>query len=164
MTTELRAQIEEMMIEEYWLLDDNRFEDWLALMTDDIHYWAPVRENLGRDEEDFYQPHLMMHFDDDRATMGLRVARLRTGYAHAEEPPSRRRHFVSNVKILDASSPENVRVASNFIIFRSRTGLEEHLFVGSRRDQWVQTPDGWRLCERMILFDHDIIENITVFV
>ena len=100
MTTELRAQIEEMMIEEYWLLDDNRFEDWLALMTDDIHYWAPVRENLGRDEEDFYRPHLMMHFDDDRMTMGLRVARLRTGYAHAEEPPSRRRHFVSNVKIV----------------------------------------------------------------
>ncbi len=164
MTTELRAQIEEMLIEEYWLLDDNRFEDWLALMTDDIHYWAPVRENLDRGEEDFYRPHLMMHFDDDRMTMALRVARLRTGYAHAEEPPSRQRHFVSNVKILDASSPGGVRVASNFIVFRSRTGREEHLFVGSRRDQWIQTPEGWRLRERMILFDHDIIENITVFI
>ncbi len=164
MTTDLRLQIEEVMIEESWLLDGNRFEDWLALMTDDIRYWAPVRENLGRDEEDFHQLHLLTHFDEDRMTMGLRVARLRTGFAHAEEPPSRRRHFVSNVKILDASSPESVQVASNFIVFRSRPGLEEHLFVGGRRDQWVHTEAGWRLRERMIIFDHDVIENITVFI
>lgn len=164
MSIELRHEFENVLIDEYWLLDNSQFEDWLDLMAEDIRYWAPVRENLNRDEEDFYQADLLTHFDEDKATMGLRVARLRTGFAHAEEPPSRLRHFVSNIRILDATDANAVKVASNFMIFRSRPGHEEHLFVGTRRDQWVRQSDDWRLQERLIIFDHDIIENITVFV
>lgn len=160
----LRQEFEALLIDEYWLLDQDRFEDWLELMTDDVRYRAPVRENLARGEEIFERPHLLTHFDETRITMGLRVARLRTGSAHAEEPPSRIRHFVSNIKILEAPSAERVNVTSNFIVFRSRPGHEEHLFVGSRRDWWVRTDADWRLQDRLILFDHDIIENITVFI
>jgi 3-phenylpropionate/cinnamic acid dioxygenase small subunit len=164
MSTALRHEFEALLSEEHWLLDAGQFEDWLALMDDAVRYWAPVRENLGRDEENFERPHLLTHFDENRATLGLRVARLRTGSAHAEEPPSRIRHFLANVKILEQATAERVRVASNFIIFRSRPGLEEHLFVGSRRDWWQRREGGWRLTERLIIFDHDVIENITVFV
>ena len=160
----IRHEFESVLIDEYWLLDNSQLEDWLALMTDDIRYWGPVRENLDRNEEDFNRAHLLTHFDEDRSTLGLRVARLRTGSAHAEEPPSRTRHFVTNVKILEVPTPDRVGVASNFIVFRSRSGREEHFFVGSRRDWWVRKDDGWRLRERMIVFDHDIIENITVFI
>ena len=74
------------------------------------------------------------------------------------------RHFVSNEKILDATDAERVQIASNFMVFRSRSGREETLFVGMRRDWWLRTPTGWRLAERMIVFDHDLIENITVFI
>ena len=164
MTAGLRHEFEALLIDEYWLLDNDQFEDWLGFMTDDIRYWGPVREDLARGEEDFHRPHLLTHFDEDRGTMQLRIARLRTGSAHAEEPPSRVRHFVSNVKILDATNPERVRVASNFIVFRSRSGREETLFVGTRRDWWVKHAAGWRLVERMIIFDHDIIDNITIFI
>ena len=160
---QLRVEIESLLIDEYWLLDNGRFEDWLELMSDDIRYWAPVRENLGRDEEDFTQPDLLTHFDEDRGAMGLRVARLRTGSAHAEEPPSRMRHSVSNVKLLEGSTNTDVAVDSNFMIFRSRPGLEEHWFIGARHDHWINIDGRWRLTERMILFDHDIIENITIF-
>lgn len=96
--------------------------------------------------------------------MELRVARLRKGSAHAEEPPSRIRHFVSNVRILEVDGADRVRVASNFMVFRSRSGREETLFVGARRDWWRRGRAGWRLQERMIIFDHDLIDNITVFV
>ena len=160
----LRQEIEERLIDEYWLLDHDRLEDWLDLLTEDLRYRAPVRENLARGEEDFERAHLLTHFDESRVTMGLRVARLRTGSAHAEEPPSRIRHFVSNIKILAAPSPERVNVASNFIVFRSRPGREEHLFVGSRCDWWVRAQADWRLQDRLIVFDHDIIENITVLI
>ena len=164
MSSTLRHEFESLLIDEYWLLDESRFEDWLALMADDIRYWGPVRQDLDRGEEDFTRLHLLTHFDEDRMTMGLRVARLRTGSAHAEEPPSRVRHFVSNVKILDVPNDDGVQVASNFMVFRSRSGREESLFVGTRRDWWRRTADGWRLRERMIVFDHDLIDNITVFV
>jgi 3-phenylpropionate/cinnamic acid dioxygenase small subunit len=164
MTSTLRHEFEALLIDEYWLLDNDKFEDWLVLMADDIRYWGPVREDLARGEEDFQRPHLLTHFDEDRGTMSLRIARLRTGSAHAEEPPSRVRHVVSNVKILDATDPARVRVASNFIVFRSRSGREETFFVGTRRDWWVKHEADWRLTERMIIFDHDIIDNITVFI
>lgn len=164
MSADLRQEFASWLVDEYWLLDQDRYEDWLALLADDLRYWGPVRENLERGREDFERPHLLTHFDEDRATMGLRVARIRTGAAHAEEPPSRVRHFVSNVKILDAAGATRVRVASNFMVFRSRSGRDEHFFVGSRRDWWVRGAAGWLLQERMILFDHDIIDNITVFV
>ncbi len=164
MSLTLRLEFESLLIDEYWLLDNDQYEDWLALMAEDIRYWGPVRQDLDRGEEDFYRSHLLTHFDEDRITMGLRVARLRTGSAHAEEPPSRVRHFVSNVRIMAAPTPDEVRVASNFMVFRSRSGREEYCFVGSRRDCWVRSNEGWRLRERMIIFDHDLIDNVTVFI
>lgn len=164
MNTALLQELHGVLVDEYWLLDNDQLEDWLALMDTDIRYWAPVRRDLDRGREDFSQPHLLTHFDEDRTTMCLRVARLRTGSAHAEEPPSRVRHFVSNVRILEADGDARVRVTSNFMVFRSRSGREETLFVGARHDWWRRTDAGWRLHERMIVFDHDLIDNITVFV
>jgi phthalate 3,4-dioxygenase subunit beta len=159
----LRLEFEELLIDEAWLLDTDQLEAWLELFADDLRYWAPVRANLGRDAEHLHQPHLLAHFDDDRMTLGLRVARLRTGMAHAEEPPSRIRHCVSNVKILDDSTADRVHVASNVMIFRGREGRDEHLFVAQRRDWWRREATGWRCSERFVLVDHDVIENITVF-
>jgi 3-phenylpropionate/cinnamic acid dioxygenase small subunit len=164
MSSELRLELEEVLIHEYWLLDNNQLEQWLALICEDVRYWAPVRENLTLDEECLEQTGLLTHFDEDKVTLGLRVARLRTGSAHAEEPPSRTRHFVSNVKVLEAVSSLEVVVDSNFSVFRSRPGLEEHWFVGGRTDCWLKEKNQWLLKNRFIRFDHDVIENITVFV
>ncbi len=163
-TGTLRQEIEELLIDEYWLLDNDQFEDWLKLMSPEIRYWGPVREDLDRGEEDFFRPHLLTHFDEDYGAMSLRVARLRTEFAYAERPPSRIRHFVSNVKVLEAIGTLRVHVASNFIVFRSRAGREETIFVGTRRDWWIRSDEGWRLTERMIIFDHGIMDNITIFV
>ncbi len=159
----LRIEFEELLIDEAWLLDTDQLETWLEQFTDDIHYWAPVRQNVGRAQEDIYQPHLLTHMDDDKLGLTLRVKRLRTGAAHAEEPPSRQRHFVSNVKILQADDPNRVQVASNLMVFRSREGLEEHLFVAGRRDWWRREQGRWRLAERLIMLEHDMTRNITVF-
>lgn len=159
----LRLDFEELLIDEAWLLDSDRLEDWLELFADELRYWAPVRANLGRGAEQLSQPHLLAHFDDDKTTLRLRVKRVRTGMAHAEEPPSRVRHCVSNVKILEDSSAECVHVASNVMIFRGREGRDEHLFVAQRRDWWRREADRWRCTERFVLVDHDVIENITVF-
>jgi len=158
----LRREFEEFFIEEAWLLDNDQFEDWLELFAEDTRYWAPVRENLSRGDEDFNRPHLLSHFDDNKLTLGLRVARLRTGNAHAEEPPSRTRHFVSNVRILEENG-DRVRVASNVMVWKSRPGKDEHLFVAGREDRWRREGDSWINEERLIIFDHDVMESVTIF-
>jgi ethylbenzene dioxygenase beta subunit len=159
----LRLEFEELLIEEAWLLDNNRLEDWLGMLSEELSYRAPVRANVGRGEEGLDNPNLLTHFEENKFTMGLRVKRLRTGAAHAEEPPSRIRHFVSNVRILDQANPDRVQVSSNEMVFRSREGQDEHLFVAERRDWWRREEGRWRCVERLVLLEHDMLENLTVF-
>lgn len=159
----LRLELEEWLYDEAALLDEGRFEDWLALFDPGTRYWAPLRANMPRGQEGIGEPRRLTHFDDDKDTLGLRVARLATGFAHAEEPPSRQRHHVSNVRILKDEAGARVQVASNLLVFRSREARQEVLFSCARRDWWRRDGDGWLNEERMILFDHDVIESLSVF-
>ena len=158
----LRQQFEDLLYREAWLLDQDRLEEWLELLSENIHYWAPVRADMNRGKEDF-SPRLRLAFlDDNKDGLRLRVARIRTGAAHADEPPSRVRHLITNVQVMEAPDAETAKVASNFLVFKSRRNREENLFVGCREDTWRLDSDAWKLDERMILLDHNVIENITV--
>lgn len=158
----LRQQFEELLYREAWLLDHDQLEKWLELLSDNIHYWAPVRADMNRGQEDLSPPLRLAFFDDNKDGLKLRVARIRTGAAHADEPPSRVRHLITNVQVLDAPDAATVKAASNFLVFKSRRSREENLFVGCREDTWRREDGAWKLEERMILLDHNVIENITV--
>lgn len=158
---ELRHEFEDLLYYEAWLLDHDRLEEWLALCAEQVRYWAPTRTNAARGSEEWSRPLMLAHFDEDKGSLTLRVQRIRTGVAHADEPPARVRHLVSNVRVLDGSA-EVATVTSNFIVFKSRRGREESLFVGCREDRWRRIDGTWKLEERLIVLDHDVIENITV--
>ena len=158
----LRQQFEELLYREAWLLDQDRLEDWLDLLSENLHYWAPVRADMNRGKEDFSPPLRLAFFDDNKDGLRLRVARIRTGAAHADEPPSRVRHLITNIQVMEAPDTEMTKVASNFLVFKSRRNREENLFVGCREDTWRLDGSAWKLDERMILLDHNVIENITV--
>lgn len=161
-TVTLRLEFEDLLYYEAWLLDHDRLEEWLALCAEQIRYWAPIRTNVARGSEEWTRQHMLAHFDEDKESLTLRVQRIRTGAAHADEPPARVRHLVSNVRVLDGNN-EVATVTSNFIVFKSRRGREEVLFVGCREDRWHRIEGAWKLEERLIVLDHDVIENITVF-
>jgi len=161
-TVALRLEFEELLYYEAWLLDHDRLEEWLALCAEQVHYWAPIRTNIARGREDWSRPLQLMHLDEDKASLTMRVQRIRTGAAHADEPPARVRHLVSNVRVLDGND-KVATVTSNFIVFKSRRGREESLFVGCREDRWRRIDGTWKLEERLIVLDHDVTENITVF-
>jgi 3-phenylpropionate/cinnamic acid dioxygenase small subunit len=159
----LRQQMEDLLYREAWLLDRDRLEEWLDLIGENVRYWAPVRADMNRGREDFSPPLRLAFFDDNKDGLRLRVARIRTGAAHADEPPSRVRHLITNVQVLDTPDANTVRAGSNFIVFKSRRNREENLFVGCREDVWRrQGGSGWKLERRMILLDHNVVENITV--
>lgn len=160
-TADLRREFEDLLYYEAWLLDHDRLEEWLALMADNVRYWAPVRANLERGRDDWTRQQWLAHYDDDKAGLTIRVQRVRTGAAHADEPPARVRRFVSNVRVLEGTA-DYAQVTSNFIVFKSRRGREEYLFVGCREDRWRRIAGAWKLEERLILLDHDVIDNVTV--
>lgn len=154
----------EFLTREADLLDRGDLRSWLALLTDDVTYRIPVRTTRERaagpgiSEESW-------HMYDDRASLESRVSRLETEYAWAEDPPSRTRHFVTNVRVQEAG--DVVRVLSNLLLFRSRDAAGESQFLsGERQDLLHWSGDGWRLRARTVLLDHATLptHNIAVFL
>jgi biphenyl 2,3-dioxygenase subunit beta len=95
----LQFLVEQFYYAEAAALDQRRYEDWLALFTDDVHYWMPVRRTRTSNEldQEFTAPGAVAYFDDTKAMLAGRVRKLQTGYSWAEDPPSRTRHLITNV-------------------------------------------------------------------
>jgi 3-phenylpropionate/cinnamic acid dioxygenase small subunit len=170
---ELQHEIEQFLYHEASLLDDRRFDTWYELLDQDLQYWMPVRRNVTGDSE-FSGPSEMAVFDDTKESMGWRVARLATGMAWAEEPPSRTRRLVTNVRTCFADEPDELEVESYFMLYRTRLETIEDLFVGLRQDRLrraratVRTRGGgqsWRIARRTIRLDQGVLlaNNISVF-
>ena len=151
---------EQLLFREAWLLDNGRLEDWLKLLAKGIRYYAPVRMNQ---QENSASETALCHFDDRQADLVKKVKRIRTGAARAEEFPSRVRRYISNVLVID-SSDDSAVVHSNFIVLRHRSGGRMNLFAGSRQDNWIKVDsDSWFLKRRLIQFDSDVVDNISIF-
>ena len=153
-----RFEVEEFLFHEAHLLDDRRFDDWLALLTDDIHYWMPIRRTTQAREVtlEFTAPGGMAFFDDDLRILTLRVQRLSVGRAWAEDPPSRTRRLITNVCVVDADS-QSLTVRSNFHLYRSRLNSEEDNWFGRREDLLRRSASGLKLARRHIYLDQTII-------
>src|SRR5262245_11645043 len=105
----LTQEIEEFLYAEAELLDTRRFTEWLALLTEDVRYWMPMRRNVKfgeQDRENTRAQQDMNWFDEGKATLTQRVQQILTGVHWAEEPLSRVCHMVSNVQVVQVSLPE----------------------------------------------------------
>ena len=97
----LKFEAEEFLYYEAELLDSRKLDEWLNLLTDDIHYWMPIRRTTQAKEThlEFTKPGGVAFFDDDKRVLTMRVERLAVGRAWAEDPPSRTRHLITNVRV-----------------------------------------------------------------
>ena len=104
-------------------------------------------------------------FDEDKTTLAARVARLDTGMAWAEDPPSRTRHMISNVEVEPGESEAEVKVYSNFLVYRSRAETEEDFYVGTRRDVLRRVEGGWKIARRRMVLDQAVLtaKNLSIF-
>lgn len=163
---DLQYDVEQFLYHEATLLDDRRFDDWLALLADDLEYWMPVRStrSLGDEANEFAKPGESAFFDDDKGSMGERVRKLFTGYAWAEDPPSRTRHIVSNVCITGVEG-ETIDIGCNFILYRSRLANEEDLWVGRREDRLRRNGEAFIIARRHIYLDQVSLnsKNLSIF-
>lgn len=162
----LREEVLEFLYAEAALVDAGRLDEWLALLTDDVQYQMPVRLTRERGGPPDVS-HEMQYFWDDRATLELRVRRLRTDFAWAEDPPSRTRHFIANVRVSPGATPNEVHVRSYVLIYRNRgEGPQAELLSGERRDVLRREPGGWKLARREFVVDQAALgtQNLSFFV
>ena len=154
----LKFEAEEFLYHEAELLDSRRFDEWLALLTDDVHYWAPIRRTTTAKEVDaeFTKPGDMAWFDDDKGTLQLRLDRLKLGRAWAEDPPSRSRRLLTNMQIIQIDG-EEVTVGCNFHLYRTRLNSEEDSWIGRRVDVLRRAGGEFRLARRHIYLEQTVL-------
>lgn len=152
--TELYGQVLEFLYNEAELLDRYRFDDWIDLFTDDVTYRMPVRTTQFLDDgEGFHDFDFLV---DDFGSLQTRVRRLQTDFAWAETPPSRPRHYVSNVR-LSRRDGGDLAVRLNYLITRTREDLGYQMFTGSRHDVLVPVGNSFKIRRRIILIDQTVI-------
>lgn len=119
------ADVERFIVREVRLLDERRFEDWMALFDDDGYYWAPA----ALDQKDPHD-HVSLFFDDKKI-MATRIERLRHPRIHIQTPPSRTVHLVGNVEIEEVDAERGECLAGcAFIMLEYRPGHDQRTFGG----------------------------------
>jgi 3-phenylpropionate/cinnamic acid dioxygenase small subunit len=168
----LERELENFLYREADLLDNRRYEEWLALLTDDIRYWMPLRRNyrFGQEsQENSRELEDLAWFDENKTTLILRVKQIMTGIHWAEEPPSRISHFVTNIRIIEAApsvaEPSEVKLSSRFLVYRNRLQDETDILAGKREDVLRRENGEWKIARRNIFLDQNVLlsKSLTFF-
>ena len=118
------------------MLDERRFREWLKLFTDDIHYWMAQRTtryprvskaikiaDANRyDDDDLPHAGGLALYDEDGDGLERRIARLETGPARSEDPPSRTRRLITNIEVEPTERNSEICVYSNFLVYKEPRG------------------------------------------
>ncbi len=165
---ELQLEIEQYYYHEAELLDDHRYGEWLDLFSNDARYWMPTRANRllrDQDKEVSVEGEIAL-FDDSKKTLSWRVKQMESATHWAENPRSRTRHLISNVRIAPAKSEGEYEVKSNFICYRNRLQDEVDIWAGERIDLLRRDEEHeLHIAHRKILLDQNVVlsKNLSVF-
>ena len=166
LTIGVELAIQRFLAEECLALDEKRYRDWLAMFAEDGRYEVPVRVTREKDAEWDLSPKSKI-FDDDKRTLEIRVRRLETDFAWAEQPPSRTRHHLSNIIADQAEAPGTYLVRSNCLIYRSRGDQPTYDLVSAqRRDLIREDGDSYLFVHRWAAIDQSTVgsRNLSFFI
>ena len=144
---------EQFLFHEAHLLDTQRYEEWLALFTDDATYWVPLEQN----QKDPHETSSLIY--DDRTLLELRVKQFRHPRAHARAPLARTVHQVGNVVVEDLI----VRSTLTVIEFRNE---KQRLWAGLVEHQLRRERDSFRIARKRIdlVNSEGEIEGISILL
>lgn len=148
----IQAEVEHFLIEEAWLLDEWRLDEWLSLFSSTARYVVPSTDlREGDPSRD------LVLIDDDFDRLKARIQRLQGRSGHREQPWSRTRRIITNVRI--AGIRDNiVDVTAYFQVYRYRMG-QEGAFVGRYLYELERYRDSFRIGLRRAELD---METLTV--
>jgi 3-phenylpropionate/cinnamic acid dioxygenase small subunit len=158
-------EIMHFLIEEAHLLDDGEFKAWLELLADDLQYTMPVRQTVSRKRGPGFNQG-MIWLQEDKGSLSFKVQRLYGDSAWAEDPPSRTRRLVTNLRLHETAVPGEYLAQSYLLIHRNRGDSHQFdIFSGRRDDILRRTDAGWRVAKRTILADQAALglANLAIF-
>jgi|SRR5579875_391397 len=156
---QLQYEIEQALYAEARLLDARRFREWLDFLTDDIIYWMPIR-NVRRaadSDREFTRYGEPAFYDENRQLLEARVLKLESGWSWAEDPPSRTRHHLSNITLLETKPTGEVTSECGVLVYRTRLDTDVDIFSARRIDTLRRVENSWKLARREVYLDMTVL-------
>lgn len=160
-------QVMQFLIDEAYCLDDGRLNDWKEMLAEDLLYTMPVRQTLARNDGSGFYP-AMNWLYDDLGAISFKVKRnVESDGAFAEDPPSRTRRAITNMRMFETDRPDEAFVQSYVVLRRNRGDAMDAQSLSARRDDIIRTTaEGLRLARRSIWVDQAVLgfSNLAVFL
>ncbi|MBX9824972.1 MAG: aromatic-ring-hydroxylating dioxygenase subunit beta [Xanthobacteraceae bacterium] len=128
-------QLAQFVFLEAQLADESRWEEWEALLADDMHYWVPINET---DDASGLDPSII---NDNRSRLGTRLRQLRTGTRHSQAPKSVMRRMLSNMTFSRRDGGQ-FQVTANFVVYEYQNQSTMQLNVWPGRVEYRLRPAG----------------------
>jgi benzoate/toluate 1,2-dioxygenase beta subunit len=139
----VRDSCRSLLEREARLLDQLRYEDWLALLARECIYWVPSTPNAGDPRRE-----IAVMFDD-RRRLEDRVYRLRTGFAWSQAPASRTVRLITNVEVFATDRADVRMVRSNFLVTEF-WGDETRILSGYCGHRMVERDRRWEIFVKQV--------------
>jgi 3-phenylpropionate/cinnamic acid dioxygenase small subunit len=159
--------IQQRLFEEAAALDRRAYREWLSFLTADVTYWVPIRSTRAADDaaNEFTKYGEPAFYDENRVQLEARVVKLESGWSWSEDPPSRTRRYVTNVRVIEHPAPLEAVVESNLLLYRTRLDIDTDLWAARRVDHLRHEDGGWKIAKRAVYLDQTVLSanNLGVF-
>lgn len=166
---DLVGAVEQFYFREARLLDERKYQQWLALLAEDVEYTLPSRHTVFVDskkrdseallnvEQELSQGTDANFRSENYLTLSIRVMRAFKINSWTDNPPARTTRFVSNVEVLPGEDPDCLQVFSNILIAYSRHDSDNHTYTARRSDILRRSEDDFKIARREILIDWNVV-------
>ena len=153
----LLHEVTQFLYREGACLDARRWDDWLALFTEDCEYWIPAWKGEHELTSNPAREVSLIYYDR-RARLEERILRIRSGISAACTPLPRTVHFVGNVQ-LGEQQADSLVVHANWQTHAYRFQATE-TFYGRYEYFLVRAADQWRIRRKKIILVNDVINTV----
>jgi p-cumate 2,3-dioxygenase beta subunit len=145
-----RNEVEDLLYKEAALLDEWRLDEWLELLTEDAIYEVPPTDVPEGDSRN-----TLFIIADDAVRIRSRVKQLLGKAAWSENPRSRTRRMIANVRVLGLDG-EYILVSANFAVHRMRYESVD-TYVGRYDYKLAREGSILKIRERRAILDNEAL-------
>ena len=137
-------QLIQLVYDEARLLDEKRYDEWLALFAEDGRYWVPMSST--QTDSRIAQSIAL----EDKMMLRIRIERLRSGKAYSERPPAACQHVLQLPRVLPFDSELEVyRTRTPFLYLEAR-GDDQTVLAGTLGHAIRLDAAGLRIIEKRV--------------
>jgi 3-phenylpropionate/cinnamic acid dioxygenase small subunit len=156
--TAVRDEFRRLIEREARLLDQLRYDDWLAMFAAECIYWVPSTPHAGDPRRE-----IAVMFDD-RRRLEDRIYRLRTGFAWSQAPQSRTVRLITNVEVF--ATRNDVRMLRSNFLINEFWDRETRTLTGWAAHRVVRSGGVWKIVAKQVnLLECDqAIRNLSIIL